>query len=325
MFALYMPLFSSSFMRLPRSLRPLLFVLLALTAALPACKKNADSVTVESATPENTFTESHDAGTVAWAVSPEGQVRVVIKPSGGAVDPGATGTVTVRPASGGASAPIKLVFDQKAGLHVATVPKLDAELTELAYDISVKGKSAKGTLHLPQGGTDELLKNAKKSSGKTLKDKKGPSGGVVQVVGGDILEIVADEKTGETRVYVLDDDFKVVAVGKRRIKLAVVGAGPEVIELKVGDNGQYFTGKLVSKGNPAKLTVVLYEEGDTVPVVVLYGWAPGTVVVVGARATVVPLYVVTTWSTVVVVNPAPTKIIVVHKGKGKGKGKKKKH
>lgn len=309
-------------MRFPSLLRSLVLVLACSALVLPGCRKNADSVTAESATPDKTFTEQHDAGTVAWAVSPEGKVRVAIKPSGAsAVEPEASGTVTAKPVGGAASSPVKLEFDKGAGLHVATIPKLDADLTELSYNISVKGKTIKGTLHLPRGGSDELIKSAKASSGKTLKDRKGPNGGVVQVVGGDILEIVADQKTGETRIYVLDDDFKVVAVGKRQVKLAVVGSGTEVIELKASDKGQYFTGKLANKGNPVKLTVILYEEGETVPVVVLHNWSPGAVVVVGGGAAVVPLFVAVNWS-VVVVDPSPTKVIVVHKGKGK---KKKKH
>lgn len=287
---------------------------LAFVALTPACSKKADSVTAESATPENTVTERHDAATVGWAVSPEGKVRVAIKaPASEAVAPDATGTVSARPVGGAASAPVKLTFDQKAGLYTAVVPALQADITELVYEISLKGKTAKGTLHLPRGGTDELVATGKSASSKLPADKKGPNGGTVQVVGGDVIEIAAD-KSGEVRVYVLDDDTKPVAVGQRRVKLAV---GAEIIELNVGPGGMYFTGKLLTKVNPSKLTVVFYPEKATVPVVVLCGWKPGSVVVINQPT--VNLFVVNVWAPVVVVNQ-PTTVVVQ-----KGKGKKHKH
>jgi hypothetical protein len=82
----------------------------------------------------------------------------------------------------------------------------------------------------------------------------------------------------------------------------------------------YFSGKLAVKVNPIKLTVVLREEGDATPVVVLCGWSPGVVIVVGNRAPTLAIFVVTTWAPVVVVAPT-NPVIVVHEGKGKGKGR----
>ncbi|RYE83099.1 MAG: hypothetical protein EOO75_19760 [Myxococcales bacterium] len=215
---------------------------------------------------------------------------------------------------------MKLEYDKKAGLYTAAVPALSADLTELSYDITVGGKPVKGALHLPKGGTDELIASGKSGSGKVPADTKGPNGGVVQVVGDDIVEIAAD-KSGETRVYVLDDKLKPVAVGKRRIKLAV---GTEIVDLTTEPKGLYFTGKLSTKVNPSKLTVVVYPENATVPVVAVCGWKPGTVVVVNQPA--VNLFVVGAWApAVVVVNQPATQVIVVHKGKGHGRGKKKGH
>ena len=303
-----------------RPLRSTLFVLaLASSSLLTGCSKKADSITSESASPDTTVTERHDAATVGWAVSPDGKVRAAIKPPASeTVDPAATGTVTVKPAGGVASAPVKLEYDRKAGLYTAAVPKLDADVTELAYDLTVQGKPVRGALHLPRGGTDELIAAGKSGSDRVAADKKGPNGGVVQVVGNDIIEIAAD-KSGETRVYVLDDSLKPVAVGKRRVKLAV---GSEIVELTTEPRGLYFTGKLAVKVNPSKLTVVLYPESATTPVVVLCGWRPGTVVVVNQPA--VNIFVVGAWAPAVVVVDRPvTPVVVIQKGKGKGRGKKK--
>ena len=277
--------------------------------------KKADSVTAESATPDTTVTERHDAGTVGWAVSPDGQVRAAIKaPASEAVDPGATGSVTVKTAGGPAAGPFKLAYDAKLGLYTGSIPKLDADLTEMDYEITLQGKPLKGALFLPRGGTDELIASGKSASGKVAPDRRGPNGGVVQVVGNDVVEIAAD-KGGETRVYVLDDGLKPVAVGKRRVKLA---AGTELIELTAEPQGMYFTGKLSTRVNPSKLTVVVYPESATTPVVALCGWKPGTVIVVNQPT--VNLFVVSTWAPVVVVNQPVTPVVVVHKGKGKAKG-----
>ena len=294
----------------------LLLVALASSSVLVGCSKKADTVTAESATPDNTVTERHDAATIGWAVSPDGKVRAAIKaPASESVDPTATGTLTVRPAGGVASAPVPLTYDKSAGLYTATLPKLDADLTEMAYDITLQGKPVKGALQLPRGGTDELIASGKSTSGKVPDGTKGPNGGVVQVVGNDILEIAAD-RSGETRVYVLDDGLKPVAVGKRRVKLAV---GTEIVELTTEPKGLYFTGKLATKVNPSKLTVGLYPESATTPVVALCGWKPGAVVVVNQPT--VNLFVVGAWaspSPVVIVNRPDPAVIVIHKGKGKG-------
>jgi hypothetical protein len=299
--------------------RSILVAALLSSSALPACcKKTGSEVTAESIATDDGITEQSDAGTVSWAVAPDGNVKASIKaPGGAAVDKSATGSVTARALPSGAPVTAKLVHDDKLGLFTAALPRLDAELTEVKYEITVGGKTTRSVMFLPRGGTAELIASGKAASGKTLKATKGPAGGVVQVVGDDIIEIVADQKTGETRVYVLDDDLKPIAVGKRRVKLAVVAGSPEVVELTVDPSGGYFTGKLAGKSNPSKLTVVLHGASDGAPVVVLCGWAPGSTIVVGSSAHVHPIYV-TAFTPVVVVNQP---VQVVHKGKGKGKAR----
>jgi len=302
------------------------FVLLVLAAALPACSKSEASakadVTAESVAAEEAITEQHEPATVAWVVAPDGKVKAHFKaPDGAPLGTSVTGTVTVKPTQKDAK-PVtaKLVYNTEAGVHTADIPALDADLTEVSYDGPVKGKPVKGALHVPRGGTPEPRATAEVSAaGKLPEGKKGPNGGVVQVVGEDVIEVVADVKTGDTRVYVPDDDFKPIPVGKRKVKIAVVGSAPEAVELQAEPQGLYFTGKLaVVKTNPHKLTVVLHGEHSPQPVVVLCGWHPGTVVVVGPGAPVIGLFVAVNWAPVVIVDHSPG-VIVVGKGKGKGK------
>jgi hypothetical protein len=307
--------------------------LLALTissiAILPACSKktaaDGTEITEESAAAEGTLTEQHPAATVTWLVTPDGQVKARVKaPDGTPIEKGVTGTVTAkaikkveRPVT------VKLEPDTKPGLYIATLPKLEADLTDVSYELAVDGKPVTGTLQLPRGGTQQLVTSAKASADVKLPaDKKGPNGGIVQVAGDDVIEIVADKSTGQVRVYVLDDDFKPVVVGKRKIKLGFVAGSTELIELQTEPKGLYFTGKLSAKSDPVKLTVVLYPEDHPEPVVVLCGWTPTKVIVVGPGAPVLGVFVAVNWGPVVVVNQGPPVIIVNgHHGKGKGKGK----
>lgn len=311
---------------LPRSFFLLLALSVPATALFTGCSKKAEAtaeVTAENISAEDAITEQYDAAEVTWAVGADGKVKARFKtPDGTPVEDGVTGTITAKPADADAK-PVtaKLTYDAKAGFYTADLPKLEADLTEVSYDVSVKGKPVKGAMHLPKGGTKELVATAKVTAEvKVPEGKKGPNGGVIQVVGDDLLEIAADAKTGETRVYVLDDDLKPMPVGKRRVKIGVVASGPEIVELSPEPQGLYFTGKITVRSNPHKLTVVLHEEEAAEPVVVLCGWHPGAVVVVGPRAPAVGLFVAVGWAAPVVVIAPPTpNVVVVGKGKGKGK------
>jgi hypothetical protein len=296
-------------------------------AGLPACSKKtpAPEVTEESAAAEGTLTEQHPAATVTWMITPDGKVQARIKaPDGTPIDKNVTGTVTAKPLKK-VERPVTatLAADAKPGNYTATLPPLEADLTDVSYELAVNGAPLTGTLQLPKGGTTQLVTAAKESAAVKLPaDKKGPNGGIVQVAGDDVLEIVADKSTGQVRIYVLDDDFKPVAVGKRKVKLGVVGGSSEVVDLQIEPKGLYFTGKLVGKTDPVKLTVVLYPEDKPEPVVVLCGWQPTTVIVVGPGAPVVGLFVAVNWGPVIVVDDhGPSFVIMGGHGKGKGKGR----
>ncbi len=103
---------------------------------------------------------------------------------------------------------------------------------------------------------------------------------MLQPVGDDIVEIVADKESGDLRVYVLDLGLKPVPIGEREIKLAIrfgVGAGRH--RARAWARSALLHRQLDVKVNPTKVTVVLKEGGHTH--VVLCGYRPGAVIVVG--------------------------------------------
>lgn len=309
-------------------------VLASAAAATPACRSTPE-ITAENIADRWALTEQHEPGSVVMTVAADGKATVLVKDRDGKpIEEGVSGTLTVKaPGEDGAPVTAELVpVPRSGGVLTAAIPKLEGDLTEIGYELKVNGAPIQGVVHVPRGGTQELHESAKANNDPALEGKKGPNGGVLQRVGDDVVEIIADQKTGELRVYVLNLDLKPVPIGEREIKLAVnTGPKAEVLVLAPGPDRLYFTGKLSVKVNPTKLTVVLTNQGHTD--VVLCGYRPGGVVVLGPAAPAIAILAVTTWSVVnVKVNARPTvvvhddddddgRIIVVRKGKGKGKGK----
>src|SRR5262249_27790604 len=154
---------------------------------------------------------------------------------------------------------------------------------EIRYTITVAGSGWAGALHLPAGGTDELEDSARRAARRPLpKGKTGPNGGIVQVGGDDVVEIVAGKTSGQGPGYGLDAGYKPVTIGNRKVKLGLVGDSVEVDALAPGPGGLYFTGKLGAKVDPVKLTIADTDADHTD--VVLCGYEPGVVVVVGPAA-----------------------------------------
>jgi hypothetical protein len=295
--------------------------LIGFTLLLPACSKKSDGITAENIEEDKgAFTEKHDAATVVWNIDPDGNVKALVKtPDGKPIEKNVYGTVTVSGVSPD-FVPVTLPFppDQDAKVLSTIIPLPDDELTVVTYNIQVEGKPVKGTIHLPHGGTAELVEAAKVAQEKKLPEgKKGPNGGVIQVVGEDTVEIVAD-KNGNVRAYVLDADLKPVKVGEKKITVGFVSPkGPETIVLQPDPGGVYFVGKMNVVVNPTKITIAVIDHDDVD--VVLCGYHPGKVIVVGAAA---PVFVVVTpvvWAGPVIVVDHPH---VHHHYKGKWKGKK---
>ncbi|NUP07609.1 MAG: hypothetical protein HOW73_16295 [Polyangiaceae bacterium] len=266
------------------------------------------------------ITEQYGDTAVTWNVAPDGDVTVKVKENGETVKPAdVDGKLLVKPL--GSDEPAKEIpLKAKGDVLRANVGKLDSDLTEIRYALKVKEKPVAGTLHVPRDGSEELVASAVAAAKTKIEpDAKGPHGGVVQVVGDDVVEIVGKKGSGDVRVYMLDDDLKPVKVGKQKVKLAFAGDDTDYVVLTPDAGGEYFHGDVDIKTNPNKITVVIDDGGDVD--VALVDYEPAEVIIVGPSAPGCVIYVVDTWD-VVVVEPRPT---VIYHGKGKGKWKKHGH
>lgn len=292
-------------MRMVTPLRPLVAALSlgALLVSAPACSKKATveaeanaqaGASAESleAAPE-AIVEENDNGSVAWAVAPTGEVKAVLKtPDGKPITKNVTGDLVFRAPTGETRVPVKV--DEKTGMLVAVGPKLEDDITPISYDLVVDNKPWTGTLHIPRGGTLELAESANVEV--IPPGKVGPNGGVIQMIGPDRVEVVAQKTTGQVRVYFLDPEFKVIAPpADHKVKIALVGeTGPEVVVLNPApQGGLYFVGSLGARVDPVRLTVNVATPQVTHTAIV--GYAPHTHLIVGARAPRVHLLVVNRW------------------------------
>jgi hypothetical protein len=270
-------------------------VALAACCALlqPACKgggRDYTAASVEGAA--DSLTEEGDDGSITWTVAPDGLVRAVLKSLDGKVlSKAVTGQLTVKAP---AAAPVVVPIETKGDVLVAKAPKLEDGITEMSYALVVDGKPRTGTLDLPQGGTQELVATAKLAADRgNAEGKPGPNGGVVQVVGDDQVEIVADKTTGQVRIFVIDADGKTLPVGDRKVQIAIAGAEHETILLTPEPNKLFFVGVLKTRAEPKKLTIAITVHGATR--VCLVGFTPHSHILVGSRAPRVNVWVRTGW------------------------------
>lgn len=197
---------------------PLRSILVALTclsvAFASGCKGKSDGAADPAASAEpapmsaSGLVEERDDGRLTWIVMSDGRVRAIATKEGAAAW---TGTLTV------AGQAIPMTADGPT--LSANIPKLTEDLTEIGYSIKTGEVAWEGTLHIPPGGTDELIK----PTAVTIPEgTKGPHGGVLDVVGDQRVEIVTDEKTGEVRVYLLNEKLEPIPVGSGTAVLGVV-------------------------------------------------------------------------------------------------------
>jgi hypothetical protein len=286
--------------------RSLALLALVLAAAAPGCKSDAEvssnvtanaemAVGAEAALGADAIVEEHEGGTVAWDVAPDGNVRAAVVVEGKPVQKDVSATLVWKAGAEAEAKTVPLTVDAKTGFLVGAGPKLEADITEVNYTINVNSKPWSGALHVPVGGTAQLVANAKASAEVKLPEGNvGPNGGVIQVVGKDRVELVADEVSGEVRVYVLDADFKAVAVGERSISLGVYADAPHMLALASAEGGAYFRARWSLNVDPLKITIAVRNAGVTS--VALVGYRPGARLVVRADAPRVKVRTKTKWA-----------------------------
>ncbi|MRG93980.1 hypothetical protein [Polyangium spumosum] len=221
--------------------------------------------------------EEHDEGTVAWRIDGDGQVKAAVTATAtGRVKQDVGGSVIFK-VDGGEPKTVPLVLDAKTGLLVAAGPKLEADLTEVSYTVTISGKPWSGVMHVPVGGTAELVAGAKVTAEAKLPDETvGPHGGTIQIVGEDRLEMVADADTGETRVYVLDVDLKPVRIESRKLRMGFIAEKTTFVNFDPEPSGFYFSARLGASAsllNPLRVTASLSVGSRTHAAI--WGYRPG--------------------------------------------------
>lgn len=282
-----------------RSIIPTVAFSCLVIAAMGCSKKvkmTADAIEKSAAA----IVEKGDRGTSTWIVGPDGAVSAVLKdPDGKPVSGTVTGQVTFQSPDGTPQS-VPVQYDAKTGVVSAAGPKLDADITPVNYALTVDGQPWNGTLDVPRTGTQGLVDDGKAVETASL-PATGPNGGVVQMVGPDRVEIVANKSNGEVRAYVLDPDDHVIDPGDRKITVALQGDDPEVLVLAPAPAGRFVVGHMRTRVDPVNVTVAVNEHGATHACIV--GWRPGAVVVVGPAAPRVHLLAVDAW---------PGEVVEVH-------------
>jgi len=237
--------------------------------SLTGCRKPAVD-TIEPATADSTVTEETENGTIAWSVTPEGQVSATVKaPDGHPITKDIQGTLTW---PGDLSDQQRDVAVDPHGTLVASGPKLEDDLTEIDYALTIDGKPWTGVLHVPVGGTRAIDEDAKVAMAVPA-GKLGPNGGTLQYIGGSPVELVADRDSQEVRVYVLDNDYAAVDPGDRTFRLGWASSSPGM-EVLIREPGQdYYVGRWYTGFDPFRVTLGMTFGGVTH--VGIVGWSFG--------------------------------------------------
>jgi len=274
--------------------------LLLIVLATAGCKKHLDAAAIEKSAAA--IVQQSDRGTSTWIVGPDGAVSALLKDtSGNPIKGTVTGQVTFQNPDGTPQS-VPVQYDSSTGVVTAAGPKLTADVTPVDYNLTVDEKPWTGSLAVPLDGTQELADNAKLNAA-TPPPTTGPHGGVVQIVGPDRVELVANKGNGEVRAYVLDPNTnQPIDPGERKITIALQGDQPETVVLAPDPTAHFVVGHVRTRVDPVNVTVVVRDHGHAHACLV--GWAPGTVVVVGRAAPRVHLLAVDTWG--------PGEVVEIH-------------
>ncbi len=272
---------------------------IALAASLTcSCRRELTAAAVEQS--PDAIAEQGPSGTSTWIVRPDGTVNATLKAADGKpVAQPVTGQLAFATPNG-PPALVPVQYDAKSGVLTAIGPKLEADITPMNYTLAVGGAPWTGSIDVPRGGTKDLVETGKVQA-SVAPGAVGPNGGVVQMVGPDRVELVANKHTGDVRAYVLDSDNHPVDPGDRRITVAIRGEHPEVLVLVPEPQGHFVVGHLHARVDPTYVTVAVNARGTTHACLV--GWMPGSFVFVGPEAPRVHLLAVDAW---------PGEVVEVH-------------
>jgi hypothetical protein len=227
------------------------------------------------------MTELRDEGTVAWNIRADGTVKALVKSRDEKpITANVTGKITTDTGS------VELAQASGTGVLEGKGLKLSGELTRAKYDLSVDGKPWTGTIFIPAGGTADFSAGAKAAANVKLPETKiGPHGGTLQVVGNEIVELVANATTGEVRVYLFDAQMKAVAAADHEIKLGLVtDSKAELVALVPDPGAAFFTGKAGITIDPIEVAISVKGKGQAEAQSVLVGFQPGVALAIGATA-----------------------------------------
>lgn len=255
-----------------------------------SCHKELTAESIEKS--PDAISEQGPSGTSTWIVRPDGSVSATLQgPDGKPIAQSVTGQLSF----GGPEGPptsVPVQYDPKSGVLSATGPKLDADITPITYTLTVGATPWTGRMGVPPGGTHDLADTGKLQA-SIPPGAVGPNGGIVQRVGSDRVELVANKHTGDVRAYVLDADDHPVDPGDRKITVDVEGDHPSELVLAPEPHGHFVVGHMPAIVDAPQVTVAINARGTTHACLV--GWSPGSVVVVGPAAPRVHVFAVDAW------------------------------
>jgi hypothetical protein len=264
----------------------LVLVAAAFVALAPACSKSASAI---ASLGSDVVVDQLELGRVGLSIGADGDAKAAVESNDGKpLSKDAKGTLSFKSISGEPKT-VPLTFDTASGTLVAKGPKLEGDLTQVTYAIDVGGKTMDGSLHVPAGGTAQLVADgnaqatAAAAAPAVSAEALGPHGGSISVVGGDRLELVSDG-SGQARIYLLSVDGKVAPVEARAVTVGVVAEAPETIAFVAEPQGRYLTGQWHVHTDPVRLTIASRANANAAAKVVLVGFKPGVALKVGAAA-----------------------------------------
>ncbi len=235
--------------------------------------------------------EGFDDGSAAFAVAPDGPVKIALADTTGAPIPDRGATLTYEIPETGKSLEVPLHVDPTTHYLIATGPELASVITPVHYEIKGGSRVWVGVLQLPAGGTKALNDSATAAAAVHATPIVGPHGGRIERIGNDDVELLVDKDAADVHAWIIVDG-KAIAPEDRTI---VTMLDDRRVELTADASGTFYAKVSVDAGFSLaavhKVTCVLtraksvwFVEYGFRPHVYVY--APRAVVDVGVSASV---------------------------------------